>query len=620
MPDFVHLLAFLRDQFKKHIKLLALKFDARGIPVGLAILTVVLGCIGWSLQLHDFSFESLASVAFKTLGNFSPAVKNLADGNLITQIAALCGLLAVYSSALLIAANFLRESRRKLFARLFYRNHSIVIGDTLLCHRVNHIWSRRGERFLQIISSETANQPDWQKKIVRHKFDESLIKALALHRAKHVFIDLGDDLQTYSLAFQLLSALPQFQLNQNASEIEKEWVITGRDINLADHFSLKFAALSRQDEKWTKPIVHYLDPDQLIARHFMAAHPLFLLANDQNQHRVHLMIVDFGWVGRHLLESTFLTALTVGFAQPCLTIVTKEADAQKKRFFATRPALTDQLDIAFFEAETLLDLQRAETEAAQMLRRRDETDPVTLIILASENIEDNIANAFLIDSMSKKLGRFNCPVFALERQAEETAFLLSRGKFSEAVGGFALFGLPEDLLELQLCESKKRDALAKALHAHYQATSSASIPTWNDLPESLRRANRNAADHWRAKMYAFGYEVSQIAPGVLPRLPETDAQTLIGLAGNSDLKTVHKKFMDVVQLEHERWMLERGLDGWVFGKERDNIRRFHPSLIPWEALIRDFPAEVLKDIEQIKGLITLMTQAGDPKVILAKRS
>jgi len=617
VPDFSHLSVFLRDRLKKYIKLFVSSFDARGIPVGLAILTVVLGVAGWSLQLHDFSFESLASVAFKTLGNFSPAVKNLAGGNLITQIAAVCGLLAIYSSALLIAANFLRESRRKLFARLFYSHHSIIIGDTPLCERVNRIWSNRGERFLQIISSETANQPDWQKKIVRHKFDESLIKALALHRAKHVFIDLGDDIQTYSLAFQLLSALPQFQLKPNASEIEREWIITGRDINLADHFSLKFAALSSQDEKLAKPIIHYLDPDQLIARHFMAAHPLFLLAHQQNQHRVHMMIVDFGWVSRHLLESTFLTALTTGFAHPCVTVVTKEADAQKKIFFATRPALTGQLDIAFFEADTLLDLQRAETKAAQMLHRRDEKDPVTLIVLASEDIENNIANAFLIDSMSKKLGRFNCPVFALERQAEEAAFLLSRGKFSEAIGGFALFGLPSDLLELQLCESKKRDALAKALHAQY-AAASAAIPSWNNLPESFRRANRNAADHWRAKMYAFGYDVGHIAPGILPCLPETDAQTLLGFAGNGDLKTVNEKFMDVVQLEHERWMLERGLDGWVFGKERDNVRRFHPSLIPWDDLIRDFPAEVLKDIEQIKGLITLMTQAGDPKEILEK--
>ncbi len=617
MPDLTQLSASLRDQLKRHLKLLASKFDTRSIPVGLAILTILSGLIGWSLQLNDLSFESVASVIFKTLGNFSPAAKNLADGNLLTKISALCGLLAVYSSALLIAANLLRESRRKFVARFFYRNHGIIIGDTSLAQRVNRIWSRQSERFLQIISSDTSNAPNWANKIVRHKFDESLIRSLSLHRAKHVFIDLGDDIQTYSLAFQLLSALPRFQTEP--SQFEKEWIIVGRDINLADHFSIKLAALhAAQDGKWEKPIVHYLDPEQLIARHFMAAHPLFLLAARQSQRRVHMMIVDFGLVGRHFLESTFLTALTVGFDLPCITIVTRTAEVQKKRFFATRPALADRLDIAFFEADTLLDLQAAETQAAQRLRLRDEAAPVTLIVLTSEKIDENIGNAFLIDNVSKKLGRFNCPVFALNQQADETAFLLSRGKFSEAIGGFSLFGLPDDLLELQLSESKKRDALAKALHAQYEATSSIKIPKWNDLPESLRRANRNAADHWRAKMYAFGYDISKIETGILPKLSETDAKSLLDLAGSGDIKSINEKFLSVVQLEHERWMLERSLDGWVLGKERDDIRQIHPSLLPWDILFQDFSSEVLKDVEQIKGLIDQMTRAGDPQVVLKK--
>lgn len=617
MPDLTQLSASLRDQLKRHLKLLASKFDTRSIPVGLAILTILSGLIGWSLQLNDLSFESVASVIFKTLGNFSPAAKNLADGNLLTKISALCGLLAVYSSALLIAANLLRESRRKFVARFFYRNHGIIIGDTSLAQRVNRIWSRQSERFLQIISSDTSNAPNWANKIVRHKFDESLIRSLSLHRAKHVFIDLGDDIQTYSLAFQLLSALPRFQTEP--SQFEKEWIIVGRDINLADHFSIKLAALhAAQDGKWEKPIVHYLDPEQLIARHFMAAHPLFLLAARQSQRRVHMMIVDFGLVGRHFLESTFLTALTVGFDLPCITIVTRTAEVQKKRFFATRPALADRLDIAFFEADTLLDLQAAETQAAQRLRLRDEAAPVTLIVLTSEKIDENIGNAFLIDNVSKKLGRFNCPVFALNQQADETAFLLSRGKFSEAIGGFSLFGLPDDLLELQLSESKKRDALAKALHAQYEATSSIKIPKWNDLPESLRRANRNAADHWRAKMYAFGYDISKIETGILPKLSETDAKSLLDLAGSGDIKSINEKFLSVVQLEHERWMLERSLDGWVLGKERDDIRQIHPSLLPWDILFQDFSSEVLKDVEQIKGLIDQMTRADDPQVVLKK--
>jgi len=603
----------LRDRLKKHIRLLASQFDARTIPVVLAGLTVLFGAIGWSLQLRDLKFASLAAVLFGVLGNFSPSAKNLADGNLLTQIAAVCGLLTVYASAVLIAANFLRESRRKLIARMFYRNHAVVIGTSPLTQRVSRIWSQRGQRFLQIIPSEGSKTPEWNVRAVRHNFDESLVKAVSLHRAKHVFIDLGDDIQTFSLAFQLLSALP------SGTTSDAEWVIVGRDINLSDHFALKLAALPPQGEEKTLPAIHYIDPEQLVARHFMAAHPLFLMAEKQGQPRVHVLIVNFGAIGKHLLESTFLTALTTGFLQPCVTVVTADAETQKKRFFAARPAVEDELDIAFFEAGIFFDLQQSGSEAAKLFRSRDEAAPFTVVILAFEKTEDNIESAFLIDTIGKKLDRMRCPIFAFGRQADETAFLMSRGKFSEAVGGFSLFGLPDTLLELQLCESAKRDALAKALHQHYSDTSSSPAQAWSELPESFRRANRNAADHWRAKLYAFGYDISEIAPGILPKLPGADAKMLIDRASAHDLAQIDAQFMDVVRLEHERWKIERGFDGWSYGSHRDDARQIHPCLISWEKLLHDVPGEALKDVEQIKALISELDLIGDPEMTLRKR-
>lgn len=45
--------------------------------------------------------------------------------------------------------------------------------------------------------------------------------------------------------------------------------------------------------------------------------------------------------------------------------------------------------------------------------------------------------------------------------------------------------------------------------------------------------------------------------------------------------------------EHDRWMAAKTADGWEYGPVRDNARKLHPSMVPFEYLT---PGEQLKDI------------------------
>jgi hypothetical protein len=45
--------------------------------------------------------------------------------------------------------------------------------------------------------------------------------------------------------------------------------------------------------------------------------------------------------------------------------------------------------------------------------------------------------------------------------------------------------------------------------------------------------------------------------------------------------------------EHGRWMAEKIAGGWTYGPVRDDARRLHPSIVPFEQLS---PGEQLKDI------------------------
>ena len=157
--------------------------------------------------------------------------------------------------------------------------------------------------------------------------------------------------------------------------------------------------------------------------------------------------------------------------------------------------------------------------------------------------------------------------------------------------------------------------MARALHAHYsRAAASTSESAWGDLPESIRQANCNAADHCLAKMHSLGFEVDAVPPGVLPKLLVGDAEEL-----SRDEGALADLFAAVVRLEHERWTLERRFDGWVAGEHRDDNRRIHPLLVPWDVLIERFPEHVLKSRDQIKAMISCLAANGDADHVLSRR-
>jgi RyR domain len=66
----------------------------------------------------------------------------------------------------------------------------------------------------------------------------------------------------------------------------------------------------------------------------------------------------------------------------------------------------------------------------------------------------------------------------------------------------------------------------------------------------------------------------------------------------------------LAKLEHDRWMVERRLDGWAYGPARDDKRQLHPKLISWEELLKTFPAEAAKDTEQVWAMLRLVSERG----------
>jgi hypothetical protein len=141
------------------------------------------------------------------------------------------------------------------------------------------------------------------------------------------------------------------------------------------------------------------------------------------------------------------------------------------------------------------------------------------------------------------------------------------------------------------------EQLAQAIHADFCAketerghADAAFVKPWAELPEGIRESNRDQARSISEKLNRIGCDYDA---GDTPFLSVEafDDATILFLAQN----------------EHIRFVNERKRQGWTCGDVRDNERKIHPLLCPWEELSEE---EKQKDVDVVKNIIPLLKSIG----------
>jgi hypothetical protein len=109
------------------------------------------------------------------------------------------------------------------------------------------------------------------------------------------------------------------------------------------------------------------------------------------------------------------------------------------------------------------------------------------------------------------------------------------------------------------------ERLAQSIHGFYRANHNPESPSWTELSEDLREANRAQARDIVGKLATIGARVE--AGSSAERFSFT-AVELERLA----------------MAEHERWLSQRRHAGWRYAEARDDERRLHPMMQPWAML------------------------------------
>ena len=226
-------------------------------------------------------------------------------------------------------------------------------------------------------------------------------------------------------------------------------------------------------------------------------------------------------------------------------------------------------------------------------------------------IDSGVLRAFLATSEYGHGGRSVEAIVAASRLAGDVSFQRSslppEAQLDLHVNGREFLSLVQRMdLESELeTERQRLERLARASHETYcedlqkRERTSATLVSWEQLPEHYREQNRRAARDIPEKLARIDHVMiparSHGAPFVLPR----------------------EALEELAEHEHERFVRAKQAEGWTYGERRDDECRTSPTLVPWEELPE---GEREKDRAQVRAIPRILARAGYTAVHVSSES
>lgn len=136
------------------------------------------------------------------------------------------------------------------------------------------------------------------------------------------------------------------------------------------------------------------------------------------------------------------------------------------------------------------------------------------------------------------------------------------------------FGDAEALFTPNLVMGHALSARARKLHELYRASVDYPVDEWGALSDFTKRSNLAAADHLLTKIRLL--------------LPEKDVREITPEICRLAAERYDGADADMIErcraIEHARWCLFHALYNWRYAARRDNARRLHPMMVPYDRL------------------------------------
>lgn len=426
--------------------------------------------------------------------------------------------------------------------------------------------------------------------------DMNFLKTLGLHRAAAFYAMTGDDTVNIESAIRLKEYFQKYKIsfwnrswkslcgNKNetfAARIQVHDAILRRlaweakgpfshaSINNHTETSWECYPFSVYDQA-AKNIVEEFSPD---------------IAKGKTK-KYHVVIVGFGWFGERVALQVIRMCQTPKSLDEELVIhiIDTKADLNRERFYQRYPAVNPDntgderyggyaplAKLDFIQG----DIQRMDEKAIKKAVPDIDESTVIYVCLANELLGSEAAMS--LAKITQENGtRIVLALPETERLSEEMKDAFDKYHIN------MFFPLSSSCL--LLCKENHLgevlDNMGKAvLRAYYGSPSISELEkSWAEEPEWGRESNRQSASHVFFKLRLVGVDPEHIAT-----------------ISEKEILTRCRPCLELLaEAEHDRWVIERLLDGWTYG-QRNNDKRLHPSIQSFVALeekIRDIDRDI----------------------------
>ena len=493
----------------------------------------------------------------------------------------------------------------KAFARA-RMGHDIVIGNSLTAYRYMRAINRQTNHLYTGQALMTGTGFERVVNLQRSRDFENDLGRAGLKRARRVVIAEDGDESTWATA-RGVAAMDAANDKEIISNIEDTWLLER---------------------------ISQVDPDAHIrpfsyasgaARQVMLAHPPYLLARAYGAPAQHIVIVGYDFVGQALLREFLVTSISWSPAEMMVTIIDPNADKAAAQFRALHPGLAPYVRVTFLKGDLTADDKDLEARFVMECDR----SPVCAVYIAIEEEGRPLRFAVAIKDRAERMGWFRAPIFVLAPdgaglpQMRQGVGKLGQpfqraDKSPHIVTDLTLvpFGGWHAALDGAGLLSKEFDDQARVFHNAYRELVGANNkPTselapaqkpWPELSEEYRVSNRRVAAHLRAKLDAAGFDLASWLEGGCTQGRAHMTHEVPPAAHVLDLDDI-AELDRLASLEHQRWSVDRALNGWRYGRERNDQKRLHPMLVKERQLSEEEREKDRNNIRQTARLIRDIT-------------
>jgi hypothetical protein len=299
----------------------------------------------------------------------------------------------------------------------------------------------------------------------------------------------------------------------------------------------------------------------IAARTLLRRYPLHLGADGTFGQVVHVLVGGCS----DLAIAIALHAMRMahyGSGRPRVTIASPDPKRRRDEFLAEFPEAPRAAEVQFVDPDL------SELKAGI---------PVTSVYLCEESLsEDRVRISRFLDSL-RRVQDGSPPIF------REIGDATTTGEIAHWDGRTYPFSALSEVCEADILFGDREDELARVVHDYYRDSIAAqgrpldgnpAAAPWPGLDESYRQASRHQADHMAAKAAVIDCRF----------VASQESEFFV-----FDPREVEK----LARIEHDRWSADRHLNGWKYGPVRDNEKKIHPELIPYDGLSED-----MKDLDR----------------------